>query len=86
MVKKYSSTISSKGQVTVPQEIRIRLGLDTGDRLDFVIEGERTVIRPARNPDSPFDKYKGALGKFPGGVEEINAWVRDMRDEEPDGK
>jgi AbrB family looped-hinge helix DNA binding protein len=26
------STISSKGQVTVPQEIRKRLGLEAGDR------------------------------------------------------
>jgi hypothetical protein len=26
------STMSSKGQLTVPQEIRKRLGLETGDR------------------------------------------------------
>lgn len=78
---KYSSSISSKGQVTVPQEIRNRLGLGAGDRVEFVIEGERTVLRPARTPSNPFDKYKGALGTFPGGPKEINAWVREMRDE-----
>jgi len=79
---KYSSSISSKGQVTVPQEIRSRLGLSTGDRVEFVIDGERTVIRPARVPSNPFDKYKGALGTFPAGAKQINAWVREMRDEE----
>lgn len=78
---KYSSTISSKGQVTVPQEIRNRLGLSTGDRVDFVIEGERTVIRPARSEPNPFEKYRGILDTFPGGKQEINAWIADMRDD-----
>jgi antitoxin PrlF len=87
MVKmKYSSSISSKGQVTVPQEIRNRLGLSAGDRVEFVIEGERTVIRPSRGASNPFDKYKGALATFPGGVPEINAWLDEMRNEEQDGK
>ena len=79
---KYSSTISSKGQVTIPQEIRSRLGLSTGDRVDFVVEGDRTVIRPARSENNPFEKYKGILGTFPGGKKEIDAWIADMRDEE----
>jgi AbrB family looped-hinge helix DNA binding protein len=78
---KYSSSISSKGQVTVPQEIRNRLGLSTGDRVEFVIEGEKTVIRPSRGSSNPFEKYKGALGTFPAGAKEINAWIREMRDE-----
>lgn len=81
MVKKYSRSIGSKGQVTLPPAIRIRLGLETGDRVDFVIEGKRTVLRPARGPISPFEKYKGILGQFAGGVDEINMWVRELRDE-----
>ena len=79
---KHTSTISSKGQVTVPQEIRERLGLSAGDRVEFVAEGERTVIRPARSASGPFGRYKGALGTFPGGAKEINAWLGDVRDEE----
>lgn len=82
-MKKYSSTISSKGQVTVPQEIRNRLGLATGDRVDFVIEGDQTVIRPSRVDTNPFDKYRGALGTFSGGKKEINAWLDDLRSESP---
>jgi antitoxin PrlF len=73
------STISSKGQVTVPQEIRKRLGLEPGDRVEFVIEDERTVIRPARSEENPFEKYIGILGPFPGGEEGIKAWIDDMR-------
>ena len=60
------STISSKGQVTVQQQIRKRLGLEAGDRVEFVVEDERTVIRPARSKENPFQKYFGILGRFPG--------------------
>ena len=79
---KYSSTISSKGQVTVPQEIRNRLGLATGDKVDFVIEGERTVIRPARSGPNVFEKYRGIVDAFPSGKKEINGWISEMRDDD----
>ena len=76
----YSSVISSKGQVTVPQEIRIRLGLKEGDRVEFVVEGGNTIVRPIRSEENPFEAYAGALeGAFPDGVREINAWVDEMR-------
>jgi antitoxin PrlF len=76
---KNSSTISSKGQITVPQEIRKRLGLEPGDRVEFVIEEGRTVIRPLHSEVNPFEKYIGILGPFPGGEEGIKAWIDDMR-------
>lgn len=74
-----SSSVSSKGQVTVPIKIRRRLGLRQGDRIEFVAHGELTVIRPARGGQNPFASYSGALGTFPGGIAEINAWVDDLR-------
>jgi antitoxin PrlF len=83
----HSSVISSKGQVTVPQEIRVRLGLKEGDRVEFVVEGGNTVIRPVRAAENPFEAYAGALaGTFPKGVREINAWVNEMRREERPGE
>jgi len=77
-----SSVMSTKGQVTVPKRIRTRLGLRVGDRLEFVVQGNHTIIRPTRSPGNPFTKYIGALPAFPGGTKEINSWVRSMRDEE----
>lgn len=74
-----SSTISSKGQITVPQQIRKRLGLAPGDRVEFVVEEGRTVIRPARSEVNPFEKFIGIAGPFPGGEEGIKAWIDDMR-------
>ena len=41
------ATITSKGQVTIPSEVRRELGLRQGDRLDFVVMGDGTIrIRP----------------------------------------
>jgi len=77
-----SSTISSKGQVTVPIEVRHRLGLREGDRVEFVFEEGRTVLRPARTEKNPFTAYLGAFPAF-SSREEINACTRDLRDDEP---
>jgi AbrB family looped-hinge helix DNA binding protein len=77
----HSSTISSKGQITVPLEVRKRLGLKVGDRVEFVVDKDRTTIRPARAPENPFLKYIGVLPAF-SSIREANAWVRALRDEE----
>jgi antitoxin PrlF len=78
----YSSVLTSKGQVTIPKDVRLRLGLKEGERVEFVTEGDRTIIRPAQGTENPFSKYTGIFGNFPGGVPEINKWVADLRDEE----
>lgn len=59
-----SSTVSSKGQVTIPLEVRQRLGLREGDRVEFVFDEGRTVLRPAQPAPNPFEPYVGALPAF----------------------
>jgi len=76
----YSSVISNKGQVTVPRAIRIRLGLKEGDKVEFLAQGNYTIMRPIRSQKNPFEGYVGALkGAFPHGIHEVNAWVDGMR-------
>jgi len=42
------STITSKGQTTIPEEIRRHLKLKPGDRIEFVVEPDgRVVLVPA---------------------------------------
>ena len=38
-----SATVSSKGQVTIPKEVREALRVDTGDRLRFVVRDDGVV-------------------------------------------
>ena len=43
-----TSTITSKGQTTIPKDIRDRLHLQPGDRLEFVVDDDgRVVVLPA---------------------------------------
>ncbi|MDE3243603.1 MAG: AbrB/MazE/SpoVT family DNA-binding domain-containing protein [Nitrospirota bacterium] len=43
-----TSTMTSKGQTTIPKEIRARLHLQPGDRLEFVVDDDgRVTVLPA---------------------------------------
>ena len=39
-----TATLTTKGQVTIPKEVREHLGVDTGDRLSFVVQEDGTVV------------------------------------------
>ena len=39
-----AATLTTKGQVTIPKEVREHLGVDTGDRLSFLIQDDGTVV------------------------------------------
>ena len=39
-----TSTLTSKGQVTIPAEVRRRLGLHQGDRVGFVVDGDEVRL------------------------------------------
>lgn len=41
------TTLTQKGQVTIPAEIRHRLGLKPKDRVRFEIDGEEVKLKPA---------------------------------------
>lgn len=44
--------ITSKGQVTIPQEIRERLGLWPHTEVEFVAQGDAVYLRKAADADS----------------------------------
>ncbi|HTA41342.1 MAG TPA: AbrB/MazE/SpoVT family DNA-binding domain-containing protein [Bryobacteraceae bacterium] len=78
------SRVTSKGQITIPVEIRKRLGISEGDQVEFDTTKAETVIRPVRKVDDPFEKWRGAIGGFPGGRKEVDAWIREMRGRDED--
>lgn len=54
------SKITSKGQVTIPKDVRERLGLRAGDEIEFVEDPKGFRVHK-RVPASPFKKYRGHL-------------------------
>lgn len=79
-MKEIISTISSKGQVTVPVEVRRRLGIKQGDKLSFVIEDEGSIrLEAPRYRD--LASLRGAAGslKQPLGWSETLAIAREDR-------
>lgn len=46
------TTLTSKGQVTIPRDVRQHFGLKQGMAVSFAIEGDHITLRPARAPQS----------------------------------
>jgi AbrB family looped-hinge helix DNA binding protein len=57
------SAITSKGQVTIPAEVRQHLGVKTNDKIAFVIDADGGVrLRVPRYPD--ISSLSGAAGQL----------------------
>ncbi len=70
------STISSKGQITIPSEIRLRLKLKPGDRVEFMVAPDgKVILVPATVHVS---ELRGLLAPAPHRVslEEMEAAIR----------
>ncbi len=42
------STVTTKGQVTIPVSIRNKYGIHPNDRVDFLMEGDRIILVPVK--------------------------------------
>lgn len=53
--------VTSKGQVTIPQSVRRRLGIEPGTEVDFEVadDGVRLVRRPAGTGDALVRQMRG---------------------------
>jgi len=76
---KKQARITSKGQITVPRDIRRTLGVGPGDRLVFETDSSGVRVKPVR-AQSPFEKYRG-IGNpgIPSGRKALRAWFRRLR-------
>jgi antitoxin PrlF len=73
--------ITSKGQVTVPREVRRILGVRAGDKLMFENDETGVRVRPVRSQNT-FSKYRGIGNPGIGsGRKNIARWLREMRGE-----
>jgi antitoxin PrlF len=72
-----SATLTSKGQVTLPKSVRERLGVEAGDRLEF-IESEQGFLIVAATRD--IRSLKGIVSRLtkPVTIEAMNRVIRKM--------
>lgn len=77
--------VMSKGQVTIPKNIRSVLGVSTGDRVTFIVEnGSVRVVNSAVYALQCFQKQMRGAGKAAGLMtdEDVAAWITASRREE----
>lgn len=70
--------VTTKGQVTIPKEVREAMGIDPGDEVEFVETEDGYVLRK-RVEENPFERWKGTLDTGRS-TEEV---VAELRGREP---
>jgi AbrB family looped-hinge helix DNA binding protein len=54
----YTTTLSSKGQIVIPKQIRVSLDLKASDELIVDSDGENIIVKPAITSDDVFGMFK----------------------------
>lgn len=71
------AVVSEKGQVTIPKQLRDRLGIAAGQELDFTDENGRLVARKVRPASGRVESVYGILD-LPEGTD---AFIDEVRGE-----
>jgi antitoxin PrlF len=71
-----AATVTSKGQITIPAQVRTALGVDTGDRIEFVEveKGQFAIVAATRSVQELKGLFQGKRSK-PVSIEEMNAAI-----------
>lgn len=71
-----AATLTSKGQTTIPKEIREGLSLKSGDRLEFhLLSDSSAILRVKRGGVDDFIGVLRQRGRTPVSVEAMNAGI-----------
>ena len=71
-----SATVTSKGQITIPVQVRTALGVDAGDRIEFVeVEKGQFAIIPATRSVRELKGLFQDKRRKPVSIEEMNAVI-----------
>ncbi len=73
------STITAKGQTTVPKAVRQALGVDYGGRIAFRVDGRGVTLARADDDDPAIDTFLGFLaGDIKARPEAVKALSPDL--------
>ena len=79
------SKVMSKGQVTIPKNVRTVLGINTGDRVTFIVDGSNVrVVNSAIYALMKFQEQMKGAAKDAGFLseEDVANWITASRREE----
>ena len=72
------TTLTSKGQITLPKDIRQKLELEAGDQIDFIIMPDGDVfLRPAKYDILKLEGSLQSKKRKPVTIEQMNVAVRE---------
>ena len=74
------TTLSSKNQVTIPKDVRERLGIGASDKVSFVLNDEGTV--ELRRPRYTLDSILGSIRGLPGQTLDLDREIEEATAEE----
>jgi len=76
-----TARVTSKGQITIPKEVRDQLGVVPGDILEFITTGREWRVKKRRKSESPFAPFRGiAKARFEAlGYKTTDEYIEDVR-------
>lgn len=77
--------VMSKGQVTIPKNVRAALGIDTGDRVTFIVDGNNVrVVNSAVYALMKFQEQMSGEAEKAGllNEEDVAEWITASRRKE----
>jgi antitoxin PrlF len=71
-----TATVTSKGQITIPAQVRAELGVSPGDRVEFIEigQGQFAIVPATRSVKDLKGLFRGRRSK-PVSIEEMNAAI-----------
>ena len=69
--------VTQKGQVTIPQQIRSILRIETGDEITFTLDDGKVVLKKKGVSIENFKKYVGILSHLKG--KETDVIINELR-------
>jgi antitoxin PrlF len=71
------ATLTSKGQITLPKDVREKLELESGDQIDFVVMPDGNVIlKPAKIDILKLEGLLRNKNRKPVSIAQMNAAIR----------
>ena len=58
-----ATTVTSKGQVTIPKPVRDRLGIEAGSAVEFEMGADGRVVLVKVNADRPISRFEALRGR-----------------------